>query len=57
MNQVNQVSWQNVLFAHERVGLLGTMQKYAKDLGYPYFMWNGKIHKTETCEVVDIAVI
>jgi len=53
---MSELSWKVVLYCHSWIGDLEIMIKYAKDLGYPYYMWNGIIYKTETLERTNFTV-
>lgn len=44
----NELSWKMVLYPHGWIGFIDKMQKYAVDLGYPYFIWNDIMYETKT---------
>lgn len=45
---ITELSWKIVLYPHAWIGHREKMQKYAVELGYPYFMWNDIIYETKT---------
>jgi hypothetical protein len=43
-------TWKNVLYPHGWVGHWGNMRNFAREIGYPYFAWNGRVFLTATGE-------
>lgn len=42
---INQLSFRDVLHTRERVGHIDRMLELAQTLGYPYFLWNGRVYQ------------
>lgn len=41
-------SWKKILYPHAFIGHISKMCKYAQQLEYPYFCWNGRIYHTKS---------
>ena len=51
-----ELSWKIVLYPHNWIGHIDIMAKLAEELGYPYFLWNGVVYKTDSVERTDLSV-
>lgn len=43
-NEIKQLSYRDVLHTRERIGHINLMLTLAKQLGYPYFIWNDRVY-------------
>lgn len=54
---LQQLSFRDVLHTRERIGHILRMLDFAKELGYPYFVWNDRVYKVENDHYVDTGLL
>lgn len=50
---ISQYSYRDVLHTRGNIGHIDKMAQLARELGYPYFLWNDRLFKVSDDEVID----
>lgn len=48
-----QFSYRSVLHSENRIGHIDKMASFARELGYPYFLWNDRLFSVGDKEYID----